>query len=55
MLLLPESIVHGWRSTVHIDASRLPGFLTSIVRSIAPVLSLTFSTCSQVLPPSLVR
>src|ERR1044072_1842690 len=55
MLLLPESIVHGLRSTVHIEASSVFGFLTSIVTSIAPVRSLTLSTCSHVLPPSLVR
>jgi len=53
--VLPESIDHGCRCVVHIAARRTLGFLTSSVMSTAPVRSLTDSTWSQVLPPSLVR
>src|ERR1051326_872297 len=52
--VLPESIVHGVRRAVHMDAKRTSGFFGSIERSSAPVFSLTFSTCVQVLPPSFV-
>ena len=46
---------HGSRRTVHIDANITFGFLASIDRSTAPVLSLIERTCSHVLPPSFVR
>jgi hypothetical protein len=52
--MLPESIVHGVRRAVHIDAKRTSGFLGSIEMSSAPVFSLTLSTCAHVLPPSFV-
>jgi hypothetical protein len=39
--VLPESIVHGFRSTVHMPAISTSGFFGSIVMSEAPVRSLT--------------
>ena len=53
--MLPESIVHGVRRVVHIAAKSVFGFVASIAMSIAPVLSLTASTGSHVVPPSFVR
>src|SRR5690348_3048829 len=52
--VLPLSSVHGLRCMVHMPASRTFGFEGSIWMSLAPVVSLTYSTFFQFLPPSVV-
>src|SRR5687768_4809898 len=50
----PELKNHGQRRYSHIAAKSLFGFVGSMIRSAAPVLSLTYSTFVHVLPPSIV-
>src|SRR6185437_10189690 len=52
--VLPLSSVHGLRCMVHIPASNTFGSDGSIWMSLAPVVSLTYSTFFQFLPPSVV-
>src|SRR5690348_9623646 len=52
--VLPLTSVQGLRCTVHIPASRTFGLEGSIWMSLAPVVSLTYSTFFQFLPPSVV-
>ncbi len=52
---LPECVPHGWRRQAHIAATIVSGVELANVRSMAPVFSLTASTCSQVAPPSFER
>src|SRR5215211_4038099 len=51
----PAFMPHGVRWNFYIDADRIRGFVGSMVRSIAPVESLRYSTLRHVLPPSVVR
>jgi hypothetical protein len=48
----PAIMLHGVRWNFHIAAKRIRGFVGSIARSMAPVLSLMKSTFCHVLPPS---
>src|SRR6185312_13254436 len=51
---LPLTCVHGLRCSVHMPASSTFGLDGSISMSLAPVVSLTYSTFFQFLPPSVV-
>src|SRR5690348_2411809 len=52
--VLPLTSVHGLRCMVHMPASSTFGLDGSISMSLAPVISLTYSTFFQFLPPSVV-
>src|SRR5574337_333757 len=52
--VLPFTCVHGLRCSVHMPASSTFGLEGSIWMSLAPVVSLTYSTFFQFLPPSVV-
>src|SRR5579875_405627 len=52
--VLPLTCVHGLRCSVHIPAYSTFGLEGSISMSLAPVVSLTYSTLFQFLPPSVV-
>src|SRR5690242_12999463 len=52
--VLPLTCVHGLRCSVHMPAYSTFGLDGSIAMSLAPVVSLTYSTLFQVLPASVV-